>query len=116
MRAASKDEDAAHRMHPGDAQDAAERVHVTGVVVVAGDQHDLDAVADQALQGVVEQLFGLGRRRERVESVPGNEYEVDLLLSSRCRRPRRAPPRTLTAVNGRGSGGPGASRQYGGVA
>ena len=50
-----------------------------GVVVVAGDDHDLGAPGGEAQQRVVHQALGLGRRRGGVEQVAGDDDEIHVV-------------------------------------
>jgi hypothetical protein len=50
------------------------------VVVVSGDQHALDPLADELREEVVDELLGLGRRRRRVEDVAGDQDGVYLFV------------------------------------
>src|SRR5581483_10078540 len=69
------------RIHARPVQHRCLRVHVLRRVVVAGEQEHLRAGTEHLVDRGPEQLRGVGRRRERVEHVAGNQHQVHALVA-----------------------------------
>lgn len=62
-------------------RESPQRVEAARVVVVAGDQYDLDLCLDEGAERRCEQPLGLGRWRSRVVDVAADEDDIDASIT-----------------------------------